>query len=139
MRLVGDVEDDDATIDIGRIGTVGPLGINVDVVRAEASIEPLMPYGRWHVVALPGSRQPPTSHFLRLAGVTYVDDGIELMVFGGGRNKIRRTAADVHVFAIHKPHEMGALRVRSRAVEEGDRARSGGVADVKQFHARRLQ
>ena len=39
MRLVGDVEDDDATIDIGRIGAVGPLGVDVDVMRAEAGIE----------------------------------------------------------------------------------------------------
>src|SRR6266446_8472807 len=88
MRLVSDVEDDDATIDIGRIGAVGPLGVDVNVMRAEAGIEPLMTHGRGHVVALPGARQPPASYLLRLARVTHVDNRIELMIFGRGGNKI---------------------------------------------------
>src|SRR5437867_10477027 len=131
MRLVGNVEDDDAAIDIGRIGTIRPFPVDVDVVRAEAGIEPLMPYGRWHVVALPGARQPPASHLLRLAGITYVDDGIELVILGIGGDKIGRTTADVHVFAIHEPHVVGALGVLPGPVEEGYRARIAGVADVE--------
>ena len=138
-RLVGDVEDDDAAIDIGRVGAVGPLGVDVDVVRTEAGIELLMPHWRGHVVALPGARQPPASHLLRLAGVTYVDDGVELVILGVGGDKIGRPAADVHVFAIHEPHVVGALGVRPGAVEERDGARIGGVADVEELDASRLQ
>src|SRR5215510_4521341 len=104
MRFVGDVEDNDTTVDISRIGTVRPLRVDVDVMRTEAGIELLMPYRRGHVVALPGARQPPASHFLRLAGVPYIDDGVELVILGVGGDKIGRTAADVHVFAIHEPH-----------------------------------
>ena len=139
MRLVGDVEDDDAAIDIGRIGAVGPLGVDVDVMRAEAGIELLMPHRRGHVVALPGAGQPPASHLLRLTGVTHVNDGVELVIFRVGGDKIGRAAADVHVFAIHEPHVVGALGVRSGAVEERDGAWIGGVADVEQLHACRLQ
>src|SRR4029453_19582172 len=97
-------------------------------MRAEAGIELLMSHRRGHVVALPGARQPPASHFLRLAGITYVDDGVELVILGVARDKIGCTAADVHVFAIHESYIMGALGVRPGAVEEREGARIGGGA-----------
>jgi hypothetical protein len=101
MCLVGDVEENNATIDIRRIGTVGPLGVDMDVMRAETGIEFFMAHRRGHVVTLPGARQPPASHLCRLAGITYVNNGIELVIFRISGNKIGRTATDMHIFAIH--------------------------------------
>ena len=126
MRLVSNIKDDDATIDIGRIGTVGPLRIDVDVVRTEAGIELLMPHRRGHVVALPGARQPPASYFLRLAGVTDVDDGVELVILGVCGGKIGRTAADVHVFAIHA-HEWAPCEAAGAIEEEMERGLAGSL------------
>src|SRR5215468_6279296 len=88
MRLVGDVENDDAAIDIGRISTVGSLGVDVNVVRAKPSIELRMAHRWGYIVALPGTGQPPAPDFLWLAGVAHVNDGVELVIFRMGGDEI---------------------------------------------------
>jgi len=67
VRLVGDVEDDHAAVDIAHVDPVRPLGIDVGVVRAEAAVVALGVAFQWPLVVadlLPG--QPPAADLGRL-------------------------------------------------------------------------
>src|ERR1051325_9266665 len=65
-RLVGDVERDQAAIDIPHVHAVWPLGIDVGVVRPETAVELGMAYRRRDVIALLRAGQPPPTDLDRL-------------------------------------------------------------------------
>src|SRR2546427_19793 len=97
----GDIGDDNAAMDVGRIGAVGTLRVDVDVMRAEAIVDACMTHRRRHVVALTGAGQPPASRLDGFGGIAYVDHLVKLMVLRVGRCEVRSAAADMHVLAIH--------------------------------------
>ena len=103
-------------VDIAEIGAVGPLGIDVGVVRAEAGVGTLrMALRRRLAVALLRAGQPPAADLDRLGGVLDVDDPVELVVLRDGSAEVGRAGAHMDVFAVGKPQLMDAARVRARS------------------------
>ena len=138
VRLVGNVEDVHAAVDIGEVAAVRPLRIDVAVVRAVALVERVARRRR-HVVALLRARHVPAAELDRLRRIAHVDAAIELVVLRMRRHEVRRARRHVHVFAVAEPELMHAARMRARAVEERDRFRIFRIGDVEQLHAGRLQ
>ena len=93
MRLVADVHDERAVIQIPDVGTIGPLRIDADVVRAVAAVKLGVAWHRRFGVAYLRARILPAARFDRLRGIAYVNDAVNLMIFGITRLMIRRAAA----------------------------------------------
>jgi hypothetical protein len=67
VRLIADVEHDHAAIEIAHVHAVGPLGIDIGVVRAEAAVAAAgMALQRALIVAALLPRQPPAADLARL-------------------------------------------------------------------------
>ena len=115
VRLVGDVEDDHAAVDIAHVHAVRPLRVDVGVVRAEAGVEagPGMARRRRDVVAFLRAGQPPAADLDRLRRVAHVDALIELVVVRVRSAGNRR-----------RPNSCGCTR-RRRTTAGGRRASSG--------------
>ena len=136
VRLVGDVEDDHAAVDIAHVHAVRPLGINVGIVRPEAGVlVALMTRRRRHIVARRRAGQPPAADLDRLRRVAHIDALVELVVLRVGRAEIGRARAHMDVFAVGEPQLVDAARMRPGAVEEGDPARVLRHRDVEQLEA----
>src|SRR5204863_461030 len=65
VRLVGDVEDHRAAVDVPDVGAVGTARIDVGVVRAIAGIDGRVARRSRLGVAVPRPRQPPAPDFAR--------------------------------------------------------------------------
>ncbi len=137
LRLVRDVHHVHAAVEVAQIHAVGPLRIDVAVVRAVALVERVARRRR-DVVALARAGEPPAADFLRLRRVAHVDAAVELVVIGIGGLEIRAAGGHVHVFAVAEPELMHAARGRARTVEERDRLRFFRHRHVEQFEAGRL-
>ena len=62
MRLVGDIEDHCAAVDIADVGAIRPLRKDVGVVRPKAGIElRIEPLRRRRSVAFARTRKPPAA------------------------------------------------------------------------------
>ena len=115
MRLVGDVEDDHAAVDIAHVHAVGPLRIDVGVVRPVAGVDAGAGVARRRrdIVALVGAGQPPAADLDRLRRVAHVDALVELVVVRVRRVKVAR-----------RRNSCGCIR-RRRTTAGGRRASSG--------------
>ena len=86
---------------------------------------------------VPGSHQRPTS--AGLDGIAHVEDPVALIVQRMGRREIGGAAAQMDELAVAEPELVHAARMRSGAVDEGDRFRIFRHRNVEQFEAGGLQ
>ena len=120
VRLVGDVEDEHAAVDIGEIAAVRTLRIDVAVVRAVALVE-RMARRRHHVVALLGAGHVPAADLDRLRRIAHVDAAIELVV--GGMRRLEVGRARRACGRIRRRRTRAGAR-RARSVPSSRRTRS---------------
>src|SRR5206468_2704234 len=86
-------------------------------------------------VAVARAREPPAADLDGLRRIPHVDDLVELVVLLVPRLEVGGAARTVDVAAVDEPEMVGAPRVRSRPVEEADRARAGGILHVEELDA----
>src|SRR5215470_3528649 len=132
-RLVRDVEDPGAAIDHPYISAIGPLGIDVGVVGADAGVEARVAPRRQRLVALARARDPPAAELRGFGGVADVDDAVGLVVAGVARLKIGRATRAMDGLAVDEPDLVNATRMWARAVEETDRAWLLGLRDIEEL------
>ncbi len=139
-RLVGNVHDEHAGIEIGEVEPVRPLRIDVGVVRAVALVElrGLMARRRRLIVAFARARQPPASDLGGLRRVAHVEAAIELVVEWMSRLEVRGAGGHVDVFAVAEPKLMYAAGKFAAAIDEGDRLRFLRHGNIEKLEARRL-
>ena len=135
LRLVGDVHDEHAAVDVSEIKPVGPLLVDIGVVRAMALVELV---ARQRRLAFLGARHPPAADLDRLRRIAHVDAAVELVVERMARREVGGARRHVHVFAVAEPQLMHAARGRARAIEKRNRARLFRHRHVEQFEPGRL-
>src|SRR5215470_4152142 len=95
------------------------IGPDLDVVGAVAVVELCVARGQ-ATVAFVRARVPPAADFTRLARIAQIDNDVELIVERVGRLEVSRAGGYVCELAIHEPDAMGAARIGSGGVEEGE-------------------
>ena len=117
MRLVGDVEDDQAAVDPADIDAVRPLRRERGRVHADAGVERRDARRRRFLVADARARQPPAPGLLRMRRIVQIDDHQELVIVLVVRREVLRAGRQIGVLAIGEPQIVHAARMRARGVE----------------------
>jgi len=134
-RLVGDVEDDDSSVDPADIGAVGSLRGNERGMHAVPAVD-LQTRRRRLGVALASPGHPPPADFSRASRVAQVHDHEELIVARMRRNEIRGAGREISVFPVDEPDEVNAPGERTGGVEKRELLRSLVRGDVIDAHPR---
>ncbi len=139
-RLVGDVEDEHAAVDVAEIAAVGALRIDVGVVGTKALVvaRRLVPLQRRLAVAFAGAGHPPAADLRGARRIAHIEGAIELVVERVGRREVGRTGGHMHGLAVAEPQLVHAARAGPGRVDEGDRPRRLRARDVEQLEARRF-
>src|SRR5262245_66549112 len=82
IGLIGDVENEHASIYVAEVAAVGALRIDVGVVRAETHVEARRSVAdrRRSRVAHPGARHPPAADLNGLGWLAHIEGAIELVI-----------------------------------------------------------